>query len=293
MTATGASEAAVEGDEPVGGTGTSGQPATGISAPESALRLRRVVRSEWVKFRSLRSSWVVLAVTVAITVGLGAAFCGFTAAHWSDESFIDKLSFDPTQTSLGGVFLAQLSIGVLGVLFVTGEYATGQVRSTFAAVPKRLPVLVAKLLVFTVVAVVVALPSVFLGFELGQLLLAGQDIQTTLGAPGVLRAVIGAALYLAVIGLFGGALGWLVRHTAGAIATLVGLLLILPLLVEFLPADWTHAVAKWLPSDAGASVFTVVRAPYTLSPWAGFGVLCAWVAAFLVAATVQLARRDV
>jgi hypothetical protein len=247
-----------------------------------------------VKLRTLRSSWVVLAVTVLFVAGLSAVFCGFTAQHWSHESLFDRLTFDPTQTSLGGVFLAQLSIGVLGVLVVTGEYATGMVRATFAAVPKRLPVLAAKLLVFAAVCTVVTVPSSYAGFAIGQQFLKSQDIQTDLSAPGVNRAVLGAGLYLVAVGLFGVALGWLVRHTAGAIATLFGLLLVLPLVVRFLPTSWADDIGTWLPSNAGQAVFSVAPSRLTtLGPWEGFGVLCAWAVLAVMLATAALLRRDV
>jgi ABC-type transport system involved in multi-copper enzyme maturation permease subunit len=267
-----------------------------MTAPAADIRLTnlRVLRSEWLKLKSLRSTWITLAVTVGFVIGLGALFCGVTAAHWSHETFFEKLSFDPTRTSLGGVFLAQLSIGVLGVLAVTGEYATGTARATFTAVPTRLPVLVAKLVVFAVVSALVAVPSGFAGFLVGQLLLSSQHIQTTLSAPEVARAVVGSGLYLTAVGVFGIALGWLVRHTAGAIATLFGLLLILPLVVHFLPASWADDIGTWLPSNAGQAILTVGSSPLTsLGPWAGFGVLCAWVAAAVVAAAILLPRRDV
>jgi ABC-type transport system involved in multi-copper enzyme maturation permease subunit len=254
----------------------------------------RVLRSEWLKLRSLRSTWITLAVTVAFVVGLSALFCGVTAAHWSHETFLEKLAFDPTRTSLGGVFLAQLSIGVLGVLAVTGEYATGTARATFTAVPTRLPVLVAKLVIFAVVSVLVAVPSTFAGFWIGQAFLSSQHIQTTLSAPEVTRAVVGAGLYLTAVGVFGIALGWLVRHTAGAIATLFGILLILPLVVHFLPAQWADDIGTWLPSNAGQAVLTVGSSPLTsLGHWAGFGVLCGWVALTVIAAAILLPRRDV
>jgi ABC-type transport system involved in multi-copper enzyme maturation permease subunit len=258
------------------------------------LTFGHVVRSEWVKFRTLRSSWATLATTVGFVVLLAALLCGFTAARWDDESFLQRLSFDPTQTALGGVFLAQLSIGVLGVLLVTGEYASGMVRATFAAVPRRLPVLAAKLVVFATVCAFAAIPSSYAGFAIGQQFLKSQDIQTTLSAPGVGRSVLGAGLYLVAVGLFGVALGWLVRHTAGAIATLFGLLLVLPVVVRFLPTSWADDVGTWLPSNAGQAVFSVQQSDLTsLGPWAGYGVLLGWVAVFLLAATYQLAHRDV
>jgi hypothetical protein len=252
----------------------------------------RVVRSEWVKFRSLRSTWITLGLVVLFVVGLGVLFSAARAAHWARADAVERATFDPAATSLGGTFLAQLAIGVLGVLVVTAEYGSGMIRASLTAVPRRLPVLGAKTLVFAVITLIATLPAAFLAFVLGQRMLAGKHIETTLAAPHVTRAVIGAALYLTAIGLFGVALGWLLRHTAGAIATLVGLLLVLPILVHFLPTSWSDTVGKWLPGSAGQAVFAVRPEPHSFTPWVGFAVLCAYVAVCLVAAAVLLVRRD-
>ena len=114
----------------------------------------RVVRSEWLKFRSVRSSWLTLAITMVLVVGLGALFCAARAAHWPPRDPGEQFTFDPTRISLAGVFLAQLAMGVLGVLVVTGEYSSGTIRATFTAVPRRLPVYIAKPLVFGVLSLI-------------------------------------------------------------------------------------------------------------------------------------------
>lgn len=253
----------------------------------------RVLRSEWVRFRSLRSTWITLAVTVLIVIGLGAAFTAARAAHWPPRDPGELVSFDPTRTSLGGTFLAQLAIGVLGVLLVTGEYSTGMIRATFTAVPRRLAVLTARMLVFAAAGLVVLVPTCVVAFVLGQQLLSSKHIETDFSNPGVTRAVIGAGLYLVAIGLLGVALGWLLRHTAGAIAVLVGLLLIIEILVHLLPAPWPDRVAKWLPAEAGQALWTVKPEAHTLAPWSGFGVLMLYVATGLIAAAFLLHRRDV
>lgn len=267
-------------------------PTQASPAGSGGVTFPRVVRSEWVRFRSLRSTWITLAVTVVFVIGLGALFTAARAAHWPPRDPQELLTFDPTLASLGGTFLAQLAIGVLGVLVVTGEYTTGMIRATFTAVPHRVGVLLARSVVFTAVTSVTLLPTALVAFTLGQRLLSSKHIETTLGAPNVGRAVVGAGLYLVAIGLFGVALGWLIRHTAGAIATLFGLLLILPLLVHFLPDPWPDRIGKWLPSQAGQAVFAVRHEPGSLDPWVGFAVLCAWAVAALVAAAVLLVRRD-
>ena len=252
----------------------------------------RVMRSEWIKFRSVRSSWITLAVTMVLFIGLGTLFSAARAAHWPPRDRGELLTFDPTRISLAGVFLAQLAVGVLGVLMVTAEYTTGTIRATLTAVPTRLPVYLAKPLLFAVLSVITLVPSAFAAFSFGQRMLSAKHIQTSLSAAGVTRAVIGAGLYLALVGLFGVALGWLLRHTAAAISTLFGVMLILPLLARVLPSPWSDDVSKWLPSGAGQAVFAVRQDPATFAPWTGFGVFAAYVVAFLIAGGVVLMRRD-
>ncbi|MDQ1747143.1 MAG: type transport system permease protein [Frankiaceae bacterium] len=258
----------------------------------------RILRAEWVRFRSLRSSWITLGITVALIIGLAALACWGRASHWPPHDRGELLSFNPTLQSIGpGAIFGQLAVGVLGVLLVTGEYATGMVRATMAAVPRRLPVLIARTVVFALLMLAVLVPSVFAAFFLGQDLLSAKHIDTTIGAPHVLRAVFGAGIYLVGIGLLGMGLGWLLRHTAGAIASLFGILLILPLLVHFLPSPWPDNVTKWLPGGvdgtAGVAVWNTHQGAHSFGPWTGFGVLMAYVAIVLVAAAAMLRTRDV
>jgi ABC-2 type transport system permease protein len=153
-----------------------------------------------------------------IVVALGILISAARAGHIQDESRHDQLTFDATGTSLAGSFLAQLAIGVLGVLPVTGEYSTGMVRATFGAVPHRLPVLWAKAAVFAVVAFGLMLIAAFIAFFGGQAALSSKHLDASIFDPGVLRAVIGAGLYLMLVGVFGLALGAPIRSTAGGIA---------------------------------------------------------------------------
>lgn len=257
-----------------------------------ALSFSHVVRAEWVKFRTVRSSWLTLLVTMLLVIGLGALFTAARAAHWPPHDAAEAFTFDPTRISLAGVFLAQLAVGVLGVLVVTAEYASGTIRATFTAVPRRLPVYTAKPLVFAVLSLVTLVPTTLVAFLVGQDLLSSKGIETTLSAPHVLRAVIGAGLYLTVVGLFGVALGWLLRHTAGAISTLFAVLLVLPILAQVLPSPWNDNVSKWLPSEAGQGIFGVRIEGSSLGPWTGFALLCGYVAACLLAGAVVVMRRD-
>ncbi len=252
------------------------------------------MRSEWTKLRSLRSTVFSLLAAVLIVIALGILISTARSSHFDHRSLQDRLTFDPTRTSLSGTYLAQLAIGVLGVLIMTGEYASGMNRATFAAVPRRLPVLWAKGAVYAVVALVLMIIAEFVAFLGGQAALSSHQLNTTLSAPGVLRAVIGAALYLTVVGLLGLALGTLLRNTAGAIATLFGILLVLPLLVHFLPSSWANSIDPYLPSGAGQAIFQVVSDPteHSLAPWTGFGIFCAYAAAAMIAAAVMLRRRD-
>jgi ABC-type transport system involved in multi-copper enzyme maturation permease subunit len=252
----------------------------------------RVVRSEWLKFRSLRSSYITLGATVVGMIAFGVLFSAVTANRWPVMSAAGRLRFDPTDTSVRGFALAQLIVGVLGVLIVTGEYSTGMIRATMSAAPTRLPVIWAKVAVFGVVTYVVGTATAFVSFFVGQALLSSQHIQTTLSAPGVLRAVLGVGLYLTVVGLLGVALGWIIRSTAGGIATLFGLLLVLPALGEALPDSWSQHIVPYLPSDAGQSVTAVHPDPGSLGPWTGFGWFCVYMLAGFVLAVVLVRRRD-
>ncbi|HKS43751.1 MAG TPA: ABC transporter permease [Amycolatopsis sp.] len=252
----------------------------------------RLIASEWVKLRSLRSTYLAFTATVVAMVGLGTLFSALTASRWATLDPERKAGFDPTDVSLRGAFLAQLIIGVLGVLVVSGEYGTGMIRSSFSAAPKRLPVLWAKLVVFGAASLVVCTVSAFVAFFAGQWMLSSEHIDTTLSAPGVFRAVLGTGLYLTVVGLIGVALGWIIRHTAGAIGTLFGILLILPVLLSALPDSWGRHINPYVPSNAGQEVMTVHPEPGMLAPWTGFAVFCAYLIAAIVVAAVLLRHRD-
>jgi ABC-type transport system involved in multi-copper enzyme maturation permease subunit len=259
-------------------------PAGGALAP--------ALRSEATKLRSVRSTVWTLVVTVVATVGIGTLLSVARVSRWDQLSLRERLTIDPTAISLRGVFLAQLAIGVLGVLVVSAEYSTGMIRTTLAAVPHRRTLLLAKALVFTVVAYVVSTVAAFVAFFAGQRVLAGKHADVALSDPGVLRAVLGAGVYLTLIGLLGLALATLLRRTAGAIATLFGLVLVLPALVDALPSPWNTDVGKLLPINAGRAMFTVHHNADLLSPGGGLVALVVTVAVVLVVALVAFERRD-
>ena len=262
------------------------------ATPPKKVTQARVLLSEWTKTRSLRSTIFSMLAAVVFIIGLSILVPSVIVAHWPPDRPGEAAAFDPTTRTLSGIFLAQLAIGVLGVLLISGEYATGMIRATLAAVPARLPVLWAKAAVFATVTLALMIPSVLAAFLIGQSILTSKHLQTNLSDPGVLRAVIGAALYLTVVGLLGIGLGALLRNTAAGISTLFGLLFVLPIIVRFLPSSWADPINKYLPSNAGEAITHVHPDPSLLAPWTGFGLFCAYALVVLLAAAVALRRRD-
>jgi ABC-type transport system involved in multi-copper enzyme maturation permease subunit len=256
-----------------------------------------VLRSEWVKLRSLRSSTMTLLGSGAALLVIGAiaaAVSGGLLATPDDDG--DGFGAgDPTSIAMSGILLAPLIIGVLGVLLITGEYATGTIRTTMTLVPKRLPVLWAKVAVLTAVTVPVMVLAALTTFWTGQLILdAGGAGTASLGDPGVLRAVLGTAGYLAGVALLGLASGTLLRGTAQAISVLVSLIFLLPGLgALLLPVDWQDNVLRYLPSNAASSFTTVAPGPELLSAGTGALVFAAWVVVPVLLAAVALRRRPV
>jgi ABC-2 type transport system permease protein len=250
----------------------------------------RVLTSEWIKMRSLRSTALTLLAGVVAMVAIGWLVGWATNAHWARMGPDERLRFNPIDNSLTGYHLAQLAVGVLGVLLISGEYATGMIRATFAAVPHRLPVLWAKAALYAVVTFVLMLIAAFAAFLGGQQFLATHG--TTLSATHALRDVIGVSAYLTLIGVLAVSLGFIIRSTAGGIATLFGLLLVLPGIGQVLPTSWQLHTLPYLPSNAGASMFTESTDPGSLSAGGGLFVLCLWVVAGLIGAAVLVKRRD-
>jgi ABC-type transport system involved in multi-copper enzyme maturation permease subunit len=263
-----------------------------------AVTRRRVLRSEWIKLRSVRSWMIMISSAAAVLVAFGALAASVASGDVTPANSTPPAgggpfaSSDPTALSLAGVTLAQLIVGILGVLLISNEYANGLIRNTFAAVPRRLPVLWAKATVLAVTLAVVMVIAALAAFFVGQAIL-GSDRGTTLAADGVLRAVIGSGLYLAGIGVLGIAVGALLRNTAGAIAVIVASLLIIPgLLGVVLPDSWSDAITPYLPSDAGSAFTSVTGSSTLLSPGAGAAVFIGWVVLLLAGAAVLIRRRD-
>jgi ABC-2 type transport system permease protein len=250
----------------------------------------RVIKSEWIKFTTLRSTWITLILSMIGTIGIGALASWGTNSRWSHMDPGELAHFSAVSRSLFGVNLAQLAVVVLGVLIISGEYATGMIRATLSAAPKRLPVLWAKLTVVSAVMFVTSLIAAGIAFFLGQALLSSHGVG--IGAPHAVRAIVGAALYLTVVGVLSMGVGFAVRNTAGGIASVFGLLLVIPGLGNALPASWQPHVLPYLPSNAGSSLFTLNPDPGSLGPWTGFLVLCLWAAAAVAAGAYRLMRKD-
>ena len=288
-----------------------------IALPPGRAGLRRAVAAEWTKLWTVRSTTWTLVATGAAVVGLSALSTGTVSPS--------DIVGDPTRRSLIGIFLGQLIFGVLGVLVMSAEYGTGTIRATLAAEPRRPVVLVAKILVFGAVAVVLSEILTFCAFGVGQAILSSKHAlgpatitrrahqlgihvlphklqgllgtgSASLGQPGVLRAVVGAGLYLALLGLLALGLATVVRHTAGAISAFVAVVLVLPLITEALPTSIRDAVARYLPSNIGLVMFSTRGVTGEIgpafSPWAGLGLLVLYTAVVLAVGCWVLVRRD-
>lgn len=267
-----------------------------IAAPIASSRERvtqlRVIVSEWTKLRSVRStSWSLFAATV-LTIGFPILASAVISAHWGHRSPGERAHFNPIDPALVGSQIAQLAIGVLGVLVMSAEYSTGMIRASFTAVPKRLPVLWGKAIVFGAVTFVLMLPAVLIAFFASQSILSRHHANLHFSDPHVARAVIGAALYLTVIALFSLGIGSIIRNTAGGIAAFAAILFVIPPLMNVLPTSWNNAASRYLPSNAGRAILQVTRDSGSLSPWVGFAVFCGYAAAALVVAAILLVRRD-
>jgi ABC-2 type transport system permease protein len=254
-------------------------------------RFTDVARMEWVKLRTLRSTgWSALILAAGMT---GLAVLVLSNLHYARLSAADRATFDPTELGFVGLALGQLVMAVLGILMITSEFSSGMIRATLAAAPRRPLVLVAKAAVLGAAGLAAGELLAFAGFLAGEAALASPAPHATLGQPGVLRAVLMAGAYLCLMGLIGLSIGAIVRHTAGAIATAMAVIFVLPLVFLAVPAGLQHAVEKFLPEMIAQNSLTAVKpVAASLSPWAGLGVLGLYAAVLLAAGGWLLARRD-
>ncbi|MFF4806406.1 ABC transporter permease [Streptomyces sp. NPDC001351] len=255
----------------------------------------RVLRSEWAKLWTLRSTWITLAVGLVLLISFGV----IAAAQYGSGSGLDDggpggdlSNSDALGLSLFGISVAQMAFGILGVLVTAGEYSTGMIRSTLAAVPRRLPVLWSKATDYGLVTFALGTIGAVVAFLIGNQLVSGTEAELSLSDSGVVRSLLGAGLYLGLIGVIGTALGALLRSVAGGIAALVGLLMLVPGLTSLLPNSWEDDVSKFLPSNAGESLYSLTHDAASLSAGGALVVLLGWTALALAGAAYRLKRAD-
>ncbi len=273
--------------------------ATSVSRPEATATTRpgfaHLLAAEWTKIRSVRSTVWSLGLLVVSDLGLTALFTWITVFDWAKSPPASHLATraDPTGLIMGaGLSFSQLAICVLGVLVIASEYSTGMIRASLLAVPKRLPMLAAKAIVFAVLVFLLGVVVSFASFFLGAAFLHS-EAPVAIGDPGVARAVLGAGLYLAVLGLFALAIGAIVRHSAAAITGVIAFVLVLTPLSQLLPGNIGKYVHAYLPAAAGQVIVEVRHGHYgPLGPWQGLGIFCAWTALLLIVAAITLERRD-
>ncbi len=254
--------------------------------------LWHVLKSEWTKFWSVRSTAWTLLIVVVSTLGFSVLASWASSSNLDKMSAIDRAQLDVVYTAFAGIAFGQLAMAVLGVLIVTTEYSTGGIKPTLIAVPNRLRVLLAKAIILAVVSFVVGLIVAFPAFFLSMTFWNSHHLEKSIGDPGVLRAVIGAALYLLASAMFGFAIGTLLRHTAGAITVTVALLFVAPPLMGLLPGKWGDTIQKYFTSNAGSRISSIVPIPNNVSPWVGYLTITIWWLVPLLFGAWLLQRRD-
>ncbi|MER7464849.1 ABC transporter permease [Streptomyces sp. NPDC097981] len=252
-----------------------------------------VLRSEWTKIRTVASTTWTLVAALVVTVGVSAGLCAVFNATFQDMPKEQQLTFDPTLASFAGMTLGQLAMIVFGVLVVGTEYSSGMIRTSLAAVPRRASFLAGKLTVATGLALVVGLVTSFLSFFLGQAILGDRSIG--IGEPNVLRAVIGAGLYMAMIALFSMGVATILRSSMLSLGILMPFFFLVSTILGAVSA--TRKVAQYFPDQAGSKIMQVVpgamdsaEAPY--GPWGGFGIMALWVVAVVLGGYLVLKKRD-
>ena len=294
---------------------------TALPPAKGRAGLAGTIRSEFTKLRSVRSTYWTIAAMVIVSVGF-AAIAGFAIANNLHNNPVNKAGMDATQASLGGFFeLGQLIVAVLGALTITSEYSTGMIRTSLTAMPRRGTVYAAKLLVFSTVTLVVSLVTSFIAFFVGQAAMSGSGVSASLfhsvtipanavqnGPPNnvtfsgtivispgtVLTAIIGTALFVTVVALIAFGLGSIIRHTAGAITSAIGLMFIIPVIVQLLPDTWRWDIMRFFPDAAGRVLSVTVgqHNPHLWSAWPQFGVTLVYAAVLLGVGAYLFRTRD-
>lgn len=255
---------------------------------------RRVLRSEWAKLWSLRSTWITLVLGLLFLLAFGTiAALRYRSMSGSGQQMDPDFAGATTHSlALFGVPFAMIALGVLGVLTTAGEYSSGMIRSTLAAVPRRLPVLWSKAAVYGGIALAVGVAGAVAAFLIASGILSGTAVAMSISADGVVRSLLGVGVYLGLVGVIGVALGAMLRSTAGGISTLVGVFLLVPGLITLLPKSWRGDIDPYLPSTAGESIFALHHVSGTLSAGAGLAVLLGWAVLALGGAALRLVRSD-
>ncbi|MFI7228523.1 ABC transporter permease subunit [Nonomuraea angiospora] len=242
-----------------------------------------ILRSEWTKIRSVRSTVWTLAVTALLMLGM-ATLMSVAAKNSGDGPIPASAAI---MMGLVGTMFASVSMATLGVLVISSEYRTGGIRTSLMAVPKRMSLLTGKIVVFTAVSLVVT--TVASAASLLVSLTVTQPLSLETGQ--VVQAVLGGGLYLTACGLFGLGLGTLVRHTPGAIVSAIALMLVLPQVTTMLPGQWGKTVSDYFTTNAGSQI-VMPRGGSSLGPWDGLGVYLAWVVIAMIAGAVLMQKRD-
>ncbi|MDN0195799.1 ABC transporter permease subunit [Streptomyces sp. S.PNR 29] len=255
------------------------------------MAVTQVIRSEWTKIRSVASTVWTLSVAVVVTVALGMLISALSKHEFDRMSARERLAFDPTFISFAGMSLGQLAMIVFGVLVVSNEYSTGMIRTSLAAVPQRGTFLFGKIAVATVLALAVGLATSFVTFFVGQAMLG--DLKASINDPGVLRAVIGGGLYMALIAMFSMGVAAMLRSPMLSLGVLMPFFFLISNILG--NVDATKKVGRFLPDQAGSTIMQVVPpvdddTPY--GPWGGLGILVLWVIAALAGGYVLLRKRD-
>ena len=272
-----------------------GAPAPGAASSGHGLSAAGLLRSEWIKLRSVRSTAWSYALLVLVSLALAAVMSSTLDLQGADASMIpaaDQAIFI-AQTATFGVFFGQLIVAVLGVLTITGEYSTGMIRSTLTAVPRRLPALAAKAAVLFGATFVVGLVANLGSYAVSSLVLSQQGLGVSIADPAVFLPVLGGALYLALIAVFALGVGTIVRSGAGGIAVVLGIVLLLPMVLQLIASPWAAAVLPYLVSNAGINMFGLMSfSQVPIEWWVNLLVVLGWLAVSLVGAAAVLKRRD-
>ncbi|MEI6374644.1 MAG: ABC transporter permease [Actinomycetes bacterium] len=256
--------------------------------------LVRVLNSEWIKMRTLRSTWITLVAIVLVIIAFGLISAMVSSGRISTQGGGPPRSVGPLSLVLAGANLAVLIVAVMGAIVGAREFSTGMIRATFSAVPKRLPVLWSKLIVFTAVLLPIVAVSVVAVFFLGMRVLSGAGAASVAWSDdGVARSVLGTAFYIVGLGIIGLAIGILLRSTAASIGVVIGAVIFLPALASALLPDSWDEVLKYLPSNSATAFTGSSQTGATLlTPGTGLIVFTAWIVLAIVGAAVVLTRRD-